>query len=256
MNSDTDNSFSSQSFPNDNFPPDPSLTPPRVNPLSPHPTIPQPIPTLLHIYHKNKKSKTPFRIDQFYDRDTCAGALAASVAVYSLIKDGNYAITDGDLSEYLVVDNLNIMDLVYMEENNHAYTALGDAKYGIWVKSGENVYSLYRFTSARFMRGLISMAGMCEIDFRVLIHGLIFDNGGNTYIPGGYTMGNDLIGSVTMSEHKLGELYGIETSRDVYKDDPDNPQSDEYNFGRDLDDQINWVIEEFSMCERCDWDNH
>lgn len=125
-----------------------------------------------------------------YPRETVAGILAGAIYITSRdeIKD-IYIDSDGDFSDYLIHENITEDDIPYK-----SYGVLGDKEYGIWCRSYiPYKYNLYKFKTAKFMQGLISIANNFNVDFRRCIYGMIFDQTGEQYSLRNYVMSEPLL---------------------------------------------------------------
>lgn len=94
-----------------------------------------------------------------------------------------YLDSDTDVTAYRLVADVS-------EEDMQKYLInLSPGIYAVWINSEQLYhYSLYIFTRAEFLQGVVSVANNFSVDFRNYIYGVPFDGNGNQYILNGYEM--------------------------------------------------------------------
>ena len=120
-----------------------------------------------------------------YPRETAGGMLAAAIYITSReeVKD-IFVDSEGDFSEYIIHENVEEDDIP-----DKSYGVLGENEYGIWCKSHIPYrYNLFKFKTAKFMQGIISIADNFGMDFRRCVYGMIFDRNGYQYSMNNYIM--------------------------------------------------------------------
>jgi len=126
-----------------------------------------------------------WRLD-LHDVELLAGMLACGMAIVfnSKERDTHSLETDSDVSAYRLLCNVAEDDLSLASVNK-----LAVGEYGLWLRgTREYHYSLFRFRSASFFQGVISICHSYKVDFRNYMYGYPFDKEGNQFALNNYVM--------------------------------------------------------------------
>lgn len=144
--------------------------------------------TTYTVFFANDKSTNHIWSIKTNNIELIVGILAAGMGIIDDLNRESksdeiyYIDSDADVSDYRLINSVPEEKIF-----NSSYTFPGE--YGLWMNSGKRFdYSLYRFKTAYFFQGIITLCHAFDVDFRNYIFGFPFDNKGNQYALSGYVM--------------------------------------------------------------------
>lgn len=125
----------------------------------------------------------PIWTKEYDEIELIAGILAGGTAIMDDMDDNYYMDTTADISDYRVINSVD-------EETVYKYTTFYPPPeiFFIWIRTTQYEYSLYAFSTDKFLQGLISICNHFEVDFRNYIYGLPYDTNGLQYGIEGYEL--------------------------------------------------------------------
>lgn len=151
-------------------------------------------------------------------KETLVGFVAAS---YPILKDlekygrrNVVVFISEDIENYFLLKDIEYENIV-----ENSLGKLEDKEYGQWLKSGNDTYNLYKFTTPYFYQGIITICDYYNVDFRDYIKGCCFDKMGNNYSLNGYIMFNTQVYSDTLDDNDDDEEKDNENLIPLIRDD-------------------------------------